>query len=442
MAETLKTLRRSIQDLIKAYKRLAGTEIKGTEWDKIKDLEEKLKGVKEAVDFTDFVTGSPSISKVDITTSSIENIQGKSTPSIPFVLIASNLDIFEDGKQYSIVADFNVLSAITPPYVQINLKNDTSNTYIYKSKEVPSTERKVSADFTYKERTGETIKIVFEAGGNIDCEVEWKNIKIYRIETEYTEEQKNVALRVLDEHVETARAYINAIRNKRGNITIPEAKEKDEAVNLQLLHDRVTIAINKLKEEVIEKLKKEEGERKEADKTFVKTAVLHEAVEESSFGINFKNDNGYIKLESEILLFGERGILAETMLPIYYDINARVDELKNKSGVTIETVKKEATSIATSILQDVFKNGYIQSPDMKTPDKALNFATPAQQVINKPYWEEIGSFEEHYRKKNGASSKSKFTIWQLKIQEYSYSPGIPSLNPCDSFDPKPPKPKF
>ena len=122
MAETLKTLRRSIEDLIKAYKRLAGTEIKGTEWDKIKDLEEKLKGVKEAVDFTDFVTGSPSISKVDITTSSIENIQGKSTPSIPFVLIASNLDIFEDGKQYSIVADFNVLSAITPPYVQINLK--------------------------------------------------------------------------------------------------------------------------------------------------------------------------------------------------------------------------------------------------------------------------------------------------------------------------------
>lgn len=421
--ETLKTLRRSIEDLIKAYQRLAGTEIKGTEWDKIKELEEKLKGVKEVVDFTDFVSGNPSISRVDITNSSIESIQGKSSPTIPFVMIANNLNLFEDGKKYEIIANFNVLSAVTPPYVQINLKNDTSNTYIYKSKEVPITERKAIAEFIYKERAGEVIKIVFEAGGNIDCEVEWKNIKIYRLETEYTEEQKRVALRVLDEHVETARAYINAIRNKNGNITVPQAKEKDEAVNLQLLHDRVTIAINKLKDELSEIIKKEETERKEADETFIKTAVLHEAVEESGLGINFRNNNGYIKLESEILLLGEKGIQAETTLPIYYDINARLDELKNKSGITIENI--------LDYLRDIFKNGYIQAPDMKAPDKAFPFIQPQYQLAggNSLYWEELGSFEclviaSTY------SKMSKFTIWQLKLKTTEYKPPYkPSKNP-------------
>ncbi|MGP1520069.1 MAG: hypothetical protein ACTTIZ_00940 [Treponema sp.] len=371
--ETLKTLRRSIEDLIKAYQRLAGTEIKGTEWDKIKELEEKLKGVKEVVDITDFVSGNPSISRIDITNSSIESIQGKSSPTIPFIVIANNLNLFENGKKYEIIADFNILSAITPPYVQINLKNDTSNTYIYKSKEVPITERKVTAEFTYKERAGEVIKIVFEAGGNIDCEVEWKNIKIYRLETEYTEEQKKVDLRVLDEHVETARAYINAIRNKNGNITVPEAKEKDDAVNLQLLHDRVTIAINKLKEELIEALEKEKTERKVADETFIKVDELSDVINKSDFGIGFRNKDGYINLESRILLFGRKNLLVKTMLPIYFDINARVDELKNKSGVTIEAVKKEAKIIVEKYLIDLFKNGYIQWPGMPNPSEIFYF---------------------------------------------------------------------
>ena len=438
--ETLKTLRRSIEDLIKAYQRLAGTEIKGTEWDKIKELEEKLKGVKEVVDFTDFVSGSPSISRVDITNSSIENIQGKSSPTIPFVVIANNLNLFEDSKKYEIMADFNVLSAVTPPYVQINLKNDTSNTYIYKSKEVPITERKATAEFTYKERAGEVIKIVFEAGGNIDCEVEWKNIKIYRLETEYTEEQKKIALRVLNEHVETARAYINAIRNKNGNITVPEAKEKDDAVNLQLLHDRVTIAINKLKDELSEIIKKEETERKEADSTFVTNRELEFAILDSRHEIGFKNDGGNISLESEISLLNTKDLDAKVKLPIYFDINDRVDELKNKSGVTTDTVTSEAKKIVADILKEIFENGYIQAPDTQPPSIAFKDILPLHtKTINKvkyqEKWEEVGYFEANYKTQDGSDYK-KFTVWKIAEKEINWpGQGGPAPSPKEPNKP-------
>jgi len=447
--ETLKTLRRSIEDLIKAYKRLAGTEIKGTEWDKIKELEEKLKGVREVVDFTDFVSGNPSISRVDITNSSIENIQGKSSPTIPFVVIANNLNLFEDGKKYEIMADFNVLSAVTPPYVQINLKNDTNNTYIYKSKEVPITERKVTAEFTYKERAGEVIKIVFEAGGSIDCEVEWKNIKIYRLETEYTEEQKKIALRVMDEHVETARAYINAIRNKNGSITVPEAKEKDDAVNLQLLHTRVSMAINKLKDELSEVLEKEETERKEADKTFISSNDFLNQLDKSSSNIKIgKQNNGLISLNSLIKLFNLKNIESTTELPIYHDINARVDELKNKSGITTDTVRSEAKNIVIDKLQEIFKNGYIQAPDMKAPAQAFPDIIPlVQSNFNILYWEEIGNFECSVKKTSkGYGETARFTIWQLKQKDNEWKPPFnpgelnPPRNPSEPKDPfKPPK---
>ena len=423
MIETLKTLRQSIEDLTKAYRKLNGTDINNFDYEK--EMEERLKGLKNVVDFSDFVTGNPDILKQDITSSTIKTIQGQSSPTIPFVLIASNLNLFEDGKRYAIMADFNILSAVAPPYVQICLKNDSNNTYIYKSKEIPTTERIASIEFTYRQKAGETIKLLFEAGGNIVCSVEWKNIKIYKIETQYTDQQKNIALRLLDEHVEATKAYINAIRNKNGNITIPEAREKYDAVNLQLLHDRVNNAINKLQDEVNNKLLN------------IKSRIAQE------------NDNGQLKIGVDIRSQGQYTGESWTTLPIYYDINARVDELKNKSGVTTDTVKSTATEIVKEYFITLFKNGYMQTPDMSTPDKAFPFVTGINS-INNLYWEEIGSFEEYYRKKGESSSRAKFTIWQLKIREYDFptpgpnpgNPLEPKPLPGDSVNPRPPKSKF
>ena len=160
----------------------------------------------------------------------------------------------------------------------------------------------------------------------------------------------------------------------------------------------------------------------------------------SSYEISVKNDGGNISLESEISLLNTQDFEAKVKLPIYFDINDRVDELKNKTGVTTDTVKSEAEKIVADILKKIFENGYIQAPDTQSPSIAFKDILPLHtKTINKvkyqEKWEEVGYFEANYKTQDGSDYK-KFTVWKIAEKEINQpGQGGPVLPPNEPGKP-------
>lgn len=391
MADTLKGLRKALEDLTHAYKRILGIGTKITDYQKLEEIDSKVKAKEPILKVEDFITGDVSFSKKNITPTSIANSVGTSKTSQPFIINAKKLGLFKNGEKYALEANFVVKSAVLPSFVQIIMKNEATGTLLEKSRETPPTARIVELEFVYKASSDDEILFLFDLDGNLDYEVEWSRITFYKMEAEYTEEQKSAGAGLLELHVNAKKPYFNVIRNSRGAISVPLANEEYDAVPLKHLKNEV-LTINKNVEygwtcleddleAVRTALNNEKEERKSEDEKRYTKKDVDEIIENLDIELTYYQDPGTKALLAlgASLLKGSTELSKHAILvPIYSNINAKIDEakakiaqLETKAGVSPSDVESKIKQARIDILREVFQNGYLQLPGMQPPEKVF-----------------------------------------------------------------------
>ena len=348
MSDTFKSIRKAVEDLTNAYKRILGIGAKVTDYQKLEEMDDKLKGKASVLKVEDFIVGEPSYSKKNITPSSISDVIGIAKTRMPFIINGDKLGVLKNGEKYILEATFIVKSVVSPPFVQILIKNITTGTLLDKSNEVPVTQKKVELNFIYQAKNDEQISFLFDIGGNVDCEVEWKAITFYKLEPQYTNEQKSVGNALLDEHVKPKFPFFNAIRNRRGSLLLPLAEADDEAVPLKQVDYKIS-RINDI-------ITAEKTERVNTDTTERKERIAGDA-------------NRYTKSEVDSKLS---------------DISSKAESGKstaeNALSIAGNAYDKDKTS--ASGLFKLFRYGYIQFPGTPTPDQLWSFSNWRWQEVN------------------------------------------------------------
>lgn len=429
MAETFSDLRKALEDLTQAYKKITGIGVKPTDYQKIENLEDKVQAKTPALSWEDFVLGDVSYEKKNITPSDMQNITSTSKVDSPFVIIASNMNLFKEGKKYAISSSFNISSTISPPFVQIQFKNDSTGTVLATTGDVAISEHKAELQFVYNRKNDEVLNFEFLVGGALDAQVEWSNIAIYRVEATYTEVQKKEAKIALRKHVGMQQPFFNAIRNVRGGLSVPIGEEGNDTINLTQLRRETDYLREKIERDIqdltglfrehmsgfTQKLEDEKEARINADNArYTKSEVKN------------KLDDYSQKLNKSI----------ETLKAETADLNKRIRSLENRiqalekdntgNDMSKEDMEKEAYKVAGEVLAIVFENGYIQAPDMKAPQEA--FRTIA-----------FGDLHPWYRKYTFVINKKEYSVWTYNKQK-----PIEPIGPPNEGSPiqPPPRPPF
>lgn len=443
MADTLKGLRKALEDLTHAYKRILGIGTKITDYQKLEEIDSKVKAKEPILKVEDFITGDVSFSKKNITPSSIANSVGISKTSQPFIINAKKLGLFKNGEKYALEANFVVKSAVLPSFVQIIMKNEATGTLLEKSRETPPTARIVELEFVYKASSDDEILFLFDLDGNLDYEVEWSRITFYKMEAEYTEEQKKAGAKLLELHVNNKNPFFNATRNSRGSISVPYALHNDDAIpkrQLDAMKSNITTDLSTDITNVYKELKSSIDETRKEFKTEDEKRYTKEDVDEIIESLDIEltyyqapEDKALLALGASLFKGGIELSKNGILVPIYSNINTKIDEakakiaqLETKAGVSPSDVESKIKQARIDILREVFQNGYLQLPGMQPPEKVfkdIGFAS------------DIGIIPSGYIWKKQADiyvSKSEFrvelipaTIWILEYNKVNAGELIP-----------------
>ena len=393
MADTLRGIRKALEMLTDAYKRILKVGSKITDYQKLEEMDDRLKGKASVLRVEDFIIGEPTFSKKDITPSSISSTTGTAKTGVPFVISASKLRIFKNSEKYVIQAKFVVKSAVFPPFVQVLVKNLTTDTVLEKSEEVLATKTDIMIEFTYYEKDDEEISFLFDIGGNVDCEVEWRSITFYKLEPQYTNEQKSIGEALLTEHVKPKHPFFNAIRNKRGSLSLPLAEADDEAVPLKQVDDKLSKIHNNITTERSERVSADTTEKEEriaGDAERYTKSETDSKLQDIKGRSLTKSIDGNIAIGVDIKSQGVYTGEAWTTLQVYADINSKVDNLSSKisslegkSGVSSDDVNKKIEDY----FRKLFSNGYVQYNGIDdSPEKVFHWAA-TYSYFHKYYWE-------------------------------------------------------
>ena len=244
MAMTIPMLGKSLEDLTRVVKESNG---------KNSDLLAMIKAKKEAIGFEDFLPEQITPTLKDVTPEELKNlaqtIEAKEENNNAYSIILSNMGIFKNGKNYKVSADFKTTSSVIPEYATLECINITKNEVIaLVDTPVINGECRCVLSFDYNKNTDDEINLLFYAGkkgstSSVSCE--YSHFKIEKLEP-FSQEEQEAAQQALDVFLSKTGKYTNVIRNKNGNISIPDSAEESEAVNLKKVKEEIKNKIEEL----------------------------------------------------------------------------------------------------------------------------------------------------------------------------------------------------
>ncbi|WP_255805684.1 hypothetical protein [Treponema putidum] len=244
MAMTIPMLGKSLEDLTRVVKESNG---------KNSDLLAMIKAKKEAIGFEDFLPEQITPTLKDVTPEELKNlaqtIEAKEENNNAYSIILSNMGIFENGKIYNVSADFKTTSSVIPEYATLECINITKNEVIaLTDTPVINGECRCALSLEYNQNVDDEICVLFYAGkkgstSSVSCE--YSHFKIKKLEP-FSQEEKEAAQQALDVFLSKTEQYKNVIRNKNGNISVPDSAEESEAVNLKKVKEEIKNKIEEL----------------------------------------------------------------------------------------------------------------------------------------------------------------------------------------------------
>ncbi|QKS93017.1 hypothetical protein HPJ96_11005 [Treponema phagedenis] len=294
MAMTMPALGKALEDLTKAYNDLK-KELKdngGMHNALFLAVEKSLKAVQAAVSVDDFITGQKEKVLTDSTPVSLQGFVQTVKDEDGFILVANGLDVFKTGTRYGISSDFRATTYVIPYYAQIVCMSNKRGVLSESDKIQAMANGSISLEFLYEpDAPDEEISLNFVVGNNegeYKGEVEWSNIKIETISFEFSQNQKEMAQKALDAHVEKTEHYHNVIRNKNGSIAVPNPQGDNEAANMKFVKEEIKAHLAELVDNAPEELD-----------TLKELADALKANEDGMAAINAALTNRYTKTEAD-----------------------------------------------------------------------------------------------------------------------------------------------